>query len=317
MRARPLRLMAAIPALLILPILLAGCRGASDTSSQEKWIKDYAAELSDRGLYAQAADAYKQFLLTPGLTDKKKANIHYMIAEIYRQNIYDYDSALAHYLAIKYLDPKSELLKDVDEKVVECLEKSGRSTDAQNELDNKTSLAPTGAGGKVVARIGSREITESELDRLLANSFGDPDKLTRQEKTSFLHNYVAQELMANAGERKGYQKDPDVLRRLEDFRRSLIAQKIFVEEVGGKSSVDPDKVNLYYEAHKDEFKDDKGNIKTFEEVRNDIYSKLSQQQQQTEAQKYIQRLLGAEHVQFIDDNITGKEENTDTTGGQK
>jgi len=292
--------------LLLIIAVASGCSNKPESGKLDNWTKDYAAELIDKGLYEQAVESYKDLMLSPGITDKKKANISYMIAEIYKVKLSDYDNAVAHYLLVKHLDPESKLLDEINVDIVECLERSGRSSDAKRELSRTVSLADdSDKPGKPVAKVGSRYITDIELDRMISDASLDPGKLTPEQKSDFLRAKISQDLMANAGERKGYHKDNDILRRTEDFRRSLIARKVFVEEAGGKLDIDPEKVQLYYQAHINDFVDDDGNTKSFDDVKNEIFTKLSLEKQQEFASDYLYRLSQAEGVEFYEQNISG------------
>ncbi len=305
---------AAAAIIVFLSLAFSGCAGGAKKNT-EPWLKDYAAELIDKGLYKEAVDAYKDFLRTPDLDPKIRANVYYMLGDVYREQLFDYKSAMASYMKVKYIDPDTELGDKIDKKIIECLEKMGRSTDAKRELDRIISNKPHDTGDEnIVAQVGGRKITGKELDGMISRSYMDPDKMTVREKAQFLQSRIANELMANAAERKGYGKDQDTLLRLEDFRRTLLAQKIFKEEIGAKVSVDPEKVRLYYEANKDDFKDEDGNPKRFEDVRREIYSKLYMQQQQEAAQDYIQRLLKAESVDIYMENIKGAPEHATGAG---
>lgn len=295
--------------IIALALALTGCMGGGAKKEVDPWLKDYAAELSDKGLHKEAAEAYEDYLLAPGLDSRIRANIHYMLGDVYRENLYDYESAMANYMKVKYIDPETELRDKIDKKIIECLEKMGRSTDAKRELDRIISNEPRDRGeDEIVAEVSGRRITGKELDAMISRSYMDPDGMTVREKAQFLQGRIANELMARAAERKGYAEDQELLKRVEDFRRSALAQKIFEEEIGSKVSVDPEKVKLYYEANRDDFTDEEGNPKLYEDVRQEIYSRLYMQEQQEAAQDYIQRLLKAESVQIHMENIKGAPE---------
>lgn len=282
---------------------VAGCAGANKADTAP-WLKDYAAELVDQGLYSQAADSYEKYLLTPGLSDDKKANIHYMIGDLYREQIHDYDSAMAHYLKVKYLDPNTTLKSEIDKKVIECLEKSGRSTDARRELDKTVSAEPK-KDGVIIASVGGRDITASEFDAFIERQGASPATMPKAQKKELLRTYIANQLMANAAARKGYDKEKEVIQKAEDYKQMILAQKTFSEEVGSRIRVDQDKARLYYEANKQDFKDEEGAEKPFEQVAQEIFQKLYMEEQQKVAQEYITRLLAAEKVNIYDDKITG------------
>lgn len=290
--------------------LLMGCSGNGKSGDSAPWLKDYAAELVDQGLYSQAAENYEKYLLTPGLADDKKANIHYMMGDLYREKIHDYDAAMANYLKVKYLAPNSPLKGEVDKKVIECLEKTGRSTDARRELDKTVSAEPK-TGGDVVASVGGRDITTEELDGFIERQGASPATMQKSQKKDLLKNYIANELMANASVRKGYDRDKELIQKVDDYKRAALAQKTFLEEVGSRVRVDQEKAKLVYDANKDAYKDEEGNVKTFEQVAQEIYQKLYMEEQQKVAQEYITRLLSAEKVEIFDDKITGAQKPAD------
>lgn len=289
---------------------LAGCSGNGKSGNSAPWLKDYAAELVDQGLYSQAAENYEKYLLTPGLTDDKKANIHYMMGDLYREKIRDYDAAMANYMKVKYLDPKTTLKSEIDKKIIECLEKTGRSTDARRELDKTVSAEPK-TGGTVVASVGGREITSEELDGFIERQGASPATMQKAQKKELLKNYMANELMANAAVRKGYDRDKELIQKVDDYKRAMLAQKTFSEEVGSRVRVDQEKAKLVYDANKEEYKDEEGNEKTFEQVAQEIYQKLYMEEQQKVAQEYITRLLSAEKVEIFDDKISGAQKPAD------
>lgn len=299
----------------LLCVLVAGCSGKKEDA--EPWLKDYAGELVDQGLYSQAARAYENSLLSPGIDNKKKANIYYMLGDLYREKISDYDQAMASYMKVKYLDPDTKLKREIDQKIIECLEKSGRSADAQRKLDSSVSAKPK-KGGPVVARVGGREITMSELDEILERQGGAPAGMSRDRKKDFLKSHIASELMAGAAVRKGYDREKKMIEKFDDMKKAALAQRIFQEEISSRVKVDQEKARLYYEANKEEFKGEDGKIKSFEEASRDIYSKLYMEEQQKVAQEYITRLLSAEKVEIFDENIAGSESSSDPydAGGQ-
>jgi len=90
---------------------------------------------------------------------------------------------MAYYLKVKHVFPESNLVDNVNKKIVECLERLQRSADAKQALDEATSLEDGSAResrpGTVVARIGDRDITSGDLEYHIGQL---PDYLQSQMK---------------------------------------------------------------------------------------------------------------------------------------
>ena len=133
-------------------------------------LKDYANELRTKKLYTDAIQAYGEFLKSSSLSKNIRSNIHYFIAEIYRDNLKDFDNALAHYIKIKYIYPDTPLWNNINQKIVECLENSGRSREAQLALEESTSLNKKSSSDRsstILAKIDSDMITLDQFDDLV------------------------------------------------------------------------------------------------------------------------------------------------------
>jgi len=72
--------------------------------------RDYTNILQGQGLYKKAIEAYRRYLTMGRLETDKQANIHYLIANIYREKLHDYEEAMAEYLRVKHLTPQSTLI---------------------------------------------------------------------------------------------------------------------------------------------------------------------------------------------------------------
>lgn len=265
-------------------------------------MQEYANALADNRLYSQAITEYDRILETGKLSEKKSANLNYLVGKIYMERLSDYENAAARFLRAKLLKPEEHLERELSLKLVECYERLGRSFDAQRELERETSTSekPKTSGGKVVARIGKREVTLSELEEQISRlpDFAQKETNTRERRLEFLKQYVGAELLYDSALRKGYDKDPEVLKGLEDVKKQLLVQKIFQEEVYSKIEVSDSDAELYYQAHEDEFED-----KSFGEVKELARLKLQQERSQEEFDKLIARLMKAEKVQVFEDQL--------------
>ncbi|HOC90913.1 MAG TPA: hypothetical protein PKH33_00950 [bacterium] len=283
--------------------LLTGCRPDSSSGQIEKWMGDYASEMSERGLNLQAIQAYERSLSVSGLTASDKAEIHFAIAEIYREKMSDCDNALAHYVMIDYIQPDGSFAKKSAPLISECMEKTGRFMDARRAVEGEKTDAEKET---IVAVVKGVEITLSDLDQIVRDTMMDPSQLSREEKIELLSARISQELMADAALQKGYHKDPDIQKKVEEFRRAQLANKVFQEEIRGKSRVSPEIVKRYYDENRSLFTDENGNIAPFELASSQIYAKLNLDAQQRAAQTYLQSLLASEKTEIFRDRIPDK-----------
>ena len=69
--------------------------------------KEYASALVDQGLYKEAAEVYDKLIESSSLSLKGKANLSYIVGNLYMERINDYENALKYYLRIKVFDKKN------------------------------------------------------------------------------------------------------------------------------------------------------------------------------------------------------------------
>ncbi len=110
-------------------------------------------------------------------------------------------------------------------------------------------------GDAVVARIGRVNITESELRAKLAElppftqqQFGGPEGMI-----DFLEKLVEEEVLYQAAENAGYEKNPDVVRSLNAVRRRSMIQAYYKEQIEANVEVPEEEVEAYYSEHDEQF----------------------------------------------------------------
>ncbi|MGB2697325.1 MAG: hypothetical protein WBD28_05620, partial [Candidatus Zixiibacteriota bacterium] len=229
-----------------------------DISSQQ----NLASELLDNKLYQQAISEYDRIIQSGKIEGKKEANLNYIIGNIYMQDLHDYQNAAARFVKVRNLSSDDELLKKINKNLVICFERMGRSLDAQRELDRMTLLDKSdqqNRTGKIVARIGKREITMSDLENEIqklppsvSSQFKD-----KMKKLEFLKQWVANELFYDAALRQGYDQDKDVIEGAFQMKKQLMINKLLKEEIPTDIQISESEIKLYYDAHKEDFKDKK------------------------------------------------------------
>ena len=268
--------------------------------------KSYANALLEKELYSQAIDAYESYLVNGNADKNLRANILYRIGNIYLGKMNDPENALAVFIKIKEFYPRSPIAGDAGKKIVECLEKSGRSIDAQNEISRITSLKRKKENGEskgvVVAEIEDRNITLPKIEK----SDGYLAK-TRKERKEQVRRYVAGELLYQSAVRKGLERDREIQQQLKRLKRSLLINKLIEEELS-KVKIDTLFAEDYYKARKEQYADSTGNKKNpkipkFREVRSRVLRDMAAEKRKQAYQKLIDRLLQAENTRIFYDKI--------------
>jgi len=294
--------------------VLTGCNKGKQPSVNADKLREYAGDLINKALYNQAVQEYQRYLDEYNIDPRERANVNYIIASTYFERLRDYENALTYYLKIKHLYPDNSLMSEVNKKIISCLERLERTEDAQQVLDEAVQIDPSKVQkkrpGEVVARIGNRDITQGDLDFEIDQL---PPSLREQlnnraKKLEFLREYVATELLYDTAKRSGFDKDPDVIEGSFQAKKALMVRKLLQDRVAGKVDISENDIELYYQAHKDEYtqKDKAGNIiaeKPLSEVKQQVAQALTQQKYQQAYISLVEKMIRAEDVTFYESRV--------------
>ena len=230
--------------------------GNSSNVSPEK-IRQLAAKLEAEELYPQAIEQYKRFLDNPAISEDIRANILFRIGTIYLDQMQNYENALAAFIQIGDLYPRSAVAVDAEKRKLPCYEGLKRGFDAQKKLKQLTDLNPDEeqGTGPVVAQIGDKKITLDQIEREIA-AMPEPYQKqfsTPEAKLDFVKSKLFEELLYDKALRKEYNKDKDVRKQVRDYEKGLLSNKVYTEEVRNSITVSPNDIDLYYKAHQTEF----------------------------------------------------------------
>lgn len=297
---------------LLIALGAAACQKNEPSMPREK-VRELANVFYNRDLYKQAVAEYERYLYNYDLDEREQANITNVIAGIYFERLRDYENALAYYLRLRELYPKSKLVADADKRVVECLERLQRSADAQQALAESAFLDTAQVAkkrpGEVIAKIGNREITQGDLEfelkqlpPYMQSQFSD-----RAKRLEFLRQYVATELMFDTAKRKGLDQDKEVIEAAFQAKKELMVRKLAQEEIMADFKVEPQDVELYYKAHLDKYaekdKDGKSKQRSFEEVKEQVAQDYVREKQQQKYNELVERMMRAEKVEIFSDKV--------------
>jgi len=218
--------------------------------------KEYANTLFSKGLLQESAVAYEGYIDKSKLPKKDLAAVCYKLGNIY-MDLNEYGKALSSFYKAELLDKNPAYKQDMNRRIVEALENLGLKQQAQYELDSRTSL---GAGlkpeGKVIARIGQRQISMAEIDRVLSILPEQLQKSVRDDKAklgAFIKNYVNTEVLYEEAKKLGFDRTSKFRATLENYKKELILQEMISESVTKKIKITPQDVELYYKANKDKY----------------------------------------------------------------
>lgn len=228
---------------------------AKSVSPESTVYRELGNKLKSEKLFDQAVAAYKLYLEDPGLSGETRADVHYLMGNLYfEQN--KYEEALSAFYAADLLGASAAVKSDLNIKIINCLERLGRDFSAEYALKSRTSLdkkEKTGPSeGLVVATYSGGVITMRDIDEQLEKLPEDQRKEFRdpQKKFMFLQQYIARILLARKARKMGYDRDAEIASRLEDIKDQLMIEKMVQSEFKQKVSPSPEDIKLYYDAHK-------------------------------------------------------------------
>jgi len=225
------------------------------TAEQQRAL---AVSLQTQGLTLQSADAFKDYLSRFDVPASERASVCYSMGKMYFDQ-QSYEESLVYFSQAELADPTAAFIPDIGRLKVTCLERLGRSADAQYALKKQTALDPTtvppSKRADVVARIGSEEITVGDIHDELQQFPPQQQKQfsTPEMKSELLKQIIIRRLLADKGRKLGYDREAAFISQRTKIEDGLLAQKVLAEEVAGKVVIDESDVKLYYEAHKNEF----------------------------------------------------------------
>ena len=230
----------------------------SKKQQDNQFYRKLGNKLKSEKMFAEAIEAYKNYLRGSGLDLFTKANINYIIGDLYFET-HDYEKAIAAYYTADLLGAPKQIQNDLNIKIVNCLERLGRDFSAEYALKSRTSFGDNKAGsakeGKVVASYGDETITLRDLDEELEKL----DEKTReayrspQKKFEFLQQYLSTKLLARKAKKMGYDRDADVNEKLETIKDQLMIEKMAQAEISKKVKPSAEDIKIYYEANKEKY----------------------------------------------------------------
>jgi uncharacterized protein YjbJ (UPF0337 family) len=291
--------------LLLSALALAACRPASESAVPASVLLETAGTLAERGFPAQAREMFLQVLSAPGIASEERANAAYLLAELEMNKLGDPAGAYSHYLLAQALGPSESVKGAVQTGMGAARARAGRALAAADLLKDSTALVPEArpAGGKTLATIGGRPVTEAEVKAAL-DAYPEPVKgqfKGDEGLRNFARQYVAMQVVLEAARRAGLDRDAKVQQRLQVLEEDLLKSVYLEREVAGKAAATESDARAWYEANKERFKDPEDQTETpFEKVKEVCLNQARQEKQGVLIDQAIERLLTAADAKFTD-----------------
>jgi peptidyl-prolyl cis-trans isomerase C len=212
----------------------------------------YANKLFAKGLKKEAVGVLERYVNKTFGPKKEMAKIYYRLGNAY-MDLYEYEKALSAFYRAEMLYSEADFAQDMNQKIVQALENLGMTSQAQYELSSRVSLAePAVKQGKSIARIGKRQITESEIDEALQAlpEWMRKNFASDQKRLEFIRQYVATEVLYEKAKRLGLDRTSQFRSRIEEFKKQAAVQEILQQEIESKLKVNDSDLELYYKANK-------------------------------------------------------------------
>ncbi len=105
----------------------------------------------------------------------------------------------------------------------------------------------------VVATVGKVAVTKSDIDAMLKSQGITFDKISKKQQAQLVKKLIERELLFDAAQKAGIEKDKDYLKALENTKKDL-AIRVWMDKVYARTLISDSEANKYYQENKDMFK---------------------------------------------------------------
>ena len=105
----------------------------------------------------------------------------------------------------------------------------------------------------VVATVGKVAVTKSDIDAMLKNQGITFDQISKKQQAQLVKKLIERELLFDAAQKAGIEKDKDYLKALENTKKDL-AIRVWMDKVYARTLISDSEANKYYQENKEMFK---------------------------------------------------------------
>ncbi len=110
--------------------------------------------------------------------------------------------------------------------------------------------------GPVLAKVGGEIITVDDFETELRSlpAYTQKRMNTTEQKQKHLDKMIDEILLLQEAEKRKLDRDEEIQRKVERYRKRLITEKLYREIASERSEVGDEEVQVYYQEHKDRFR---------------------------------------------------------------
>ncbi len=260
-------------------------------------FRNTAAKLESAGLLDEAIASYESYLDKSNLSGKEKSAIAFSLGEL-SEKAGHYEKAVKWYYDVETFDPNSTNKADAGKAVVALLEKLQRYSAANMVLSEKTALNPK-QGGKVVAKVGGKELYDYELNEFIDGlPQGVKEELKNpQKKNQMLQSFVADKIVFEHAIKMGFDRDPELRKKLAQVEKQLIVGKVYETEIQPKLKTDESDIENYYKSNKTKYKG------AYKDIKDIVKKEYTVEKVQKLYQDMVEEKIKTEQVEFFPENV--------------
>jgi len=311
------------------------------SSPSSDQVKELAAKLAGRNLYARAAKVWQEYLSVVKIPDAERAKMLFQIGNLL-EKAGSYDEAIEYYYRSEAIAKIDELEPQINAHIKNCFERIGNFSALRYELMDRTSFNKAeNIGSKIVAEIGAEKITEADLNTLIEEAidnqlapmvaFMTTEQLNEQKKKileqysnpsakqQFLQSRLTQEILYRQGLKEDLMEKPGTKRIIQELTRGVLSQQLMNAELASKINISQTDLQTYYEANRNKFVEPTDpndpnspkRQKSFDEAKDQVMSELVSWKTQDVQQEFIKQLMDKYNVIIHTSVLTpaGKNEN--------
>lgn len=106
---------------------------------------------------------------------------------------------------------------------------------------------------KVLAQIGDVKITVGDFNERISNLPANYQDIINKKRKEFLQELVNDTLLYREAVKKGFDKDKDVIKVVEEARKKILIARLLKDDIDDTIKVSDEEIKEYYETNKSNF----------------------------------------------------------------
>lgn len=280
------------PCLVVLAFLTFSCTNFNNNSEiKAESYREVANKLKINGINNEAIKYYELYLKQPDITNKSRAEIGIVLAELLKNSM-QLESALGYLYQIEIWAPSSEHSKLAGPMIVEILERLGKTQAASQALATRTTLSSDSSASndkskpddnsknnaqksepsKIIGKVNGKSLTIDDFEEAVSLL---PEQLQKellepQNKKRFLNDFMIQELLLSKAKMRNLDKNVDFLKKVESFSRQVMVSEMLGELMKNSTRYTEDDLKHFYEVNKEKFKTEDGKYLDYAKIKDQI-----------------------------------------------